>query len=185
VRHSRACAPADERRMNTPGPQGCETTVSGLRCTATPLRISHPTYRTIIHSEGMYFIGRIPIHISPSADFRLWPKAMRRVACDERGHDVRVIAIDQNRFGDGTERWGETMLINLKVNGCTSRVGSADELKQELAPFASQQFREIWVRADSGGPSLCALMNTNAGWLMYLSNDDGAAFSSRRFQRRK
>jgi hypothetical protein len=30
---------------------------------------------TIIRSEGMYFIGWIRIHISPSAEFRLWPKA--------------------------------------------------------------------------------------------------------------
>jgi hypothetical protein len=30
-------------------------------------------YRIIIHSEGMYFISRIRIHISRSANFRLWP----------------------------------------------------------------------------------------------------------------
>jgi len=39
------------------------------------------------------------------------------------------------------------------------------KLGQELAPFASQQFREIWVSVDPGGPRLCALMNTNVGWL--------------------
>jgi hypothetical protein len=33
----------------------------------------HLPYRIIIHSEGMYFIGWIRIHTSPSADFRLWP----------------------------------------------------------------------------------------------------------------
>jgi len=32
-------------------------------------------YRIIIHSEGLYFIGWIRIHISPTADMRLWPKA--------------------------------------------------------------------------------------------------------------
>jgi hypothetical protein len=58
-----------------------------------------------------------------------------------------------------------TMLINLKVNAYTSRVASVADLRQELAPFASQQFREIWVSMDTGGPSLCALMNTNVGWL--------------------
>ena len=72
------------------------------------------------------------------------------------------------------------MLINLKVNAYTSRVASVAELMQELAPFASQQFREIWVRMDAGGPSLCALMNTNVGWLMYLRHDDGdPGYSSR------
>ena len=48
------------------------------------------------------------------------------------------------------------MLINLKVNAYTSRVASVAELRQELAPFASQQFREIWVSMDAGRPSLCA-----------------------------
>ena len=72
------------------------------------------------------------------------------------------------------------MLINLEVNAYTSRVASAAELRQELVPFASQQFREIWVRVDPEGPSLCALMNTNVGWLMYLRHDEGdTGFSSR------
>jgi ribosomal protein L7/L12 len=54
------------------------------------------------------------------------------------------------------------------------------QLRQELAPFASQQFREIWVSVDAGGPSLAALMNTDVGWLMYLRHDDGdPGFSSR------
>jgi hypothetical protein len=48
------------------------------------------------------------------------------------------------------------MLMNLQVNAYTSRVASVAELRQELAPFASQQFREVWVRVDPGGPSLCA-----------------------------
>jgi hypothetical protein len=72
------------------------------------------------------------------------------------------------------------MLINLMVNAYTSRVASVAELRQELAPFASQQFREIWVSVDAGGPSLAALMNTNVGWLTYLRHDDGdPGFSSR------
>jgi hypothetical protein len=72
------------------------------------------------------------------------------------------------------------MLINLEVNGYTSRVVSVDELGRELAPFASRQFREIWVGVDSGGPRLCALMSANVGWLMYLRHEDGdTGFSSR------
>jgi hypothetical protein len=61
----------------------------------------------------------------------------------------------------GRERAEVTMLMNLEVNGHTSRVASVGELRQELAPFASEQFREIWVSIDSGGLSLAALMNTN------------------------
>jgi hypothetical protein len=72
------------------------------------------------------------------------------------------------------------MSVNLQVNSRESRVASAAELRQELARFASQQFREIWLSMDSGGPSLAALMNTNIGWLMYLRHDDGdPGFSSR------
>jgi hypothetical protein len=72
------------------------------------------------------------------------------------------------------------MLINLVVNAHTSRVTSGAELRRELAPFASLQFREIWVSVDAGGPSLCAHMNTNVGWLMYLRHDDGdTGFTSR------
>jgi hypothetical protein len=97
------------------------------------------------------------------------PRLCEESRATSAGMTSRVIAIDQHRFGNGTERWGETMLINLKVNARTSRVGSAAELKQELAPFASR------LRADSGGPSLCALMNTNAGWLMYLSTTTAPA----------
>jgi hypothetical protein len=72
------------------------------------------------------------------------------------------------------------MPVNLKVNSCESRVASAAELRRELAPFASEQFREIWVDVGPGRPCLCALMNTNIGWLMYLRHDDGdTGFSSR------
>lgn len=71
------------------------------------------------------------------------------------------------------------MPFNLKVNAYTVRVASATELRQELAPFASEKFQEIWASTDSGGPSLVALMNTNIGWLMYLRHDDGdPGFSS-------
>jgi ribosomal protein L7/L12 len=73
-----------------------------------------------------------------------------------------------------------TMLMDLKVNGHASRIASVADLRRNLAPFASQQFREIWVSVDPGGPSLCALINTNVGWLMYLSNNEGdTGFSSR------
>ncbi len=41
------------------------------------------------------------------------------------------------------------------------------------------QFREIWIELPDG-QSLCALMNGDIGWLMYLRHKDGdAGFSSR------
>jgi hypothetical protein len=72
------------------------------------------------------------------------------------------------------------MLMKLEVNGHASRIASVTDLRRNLASFASQHFREIWLSMDGGGPSLSALMNTNVGWLMYLRHDDGdTGFSSR------
>ncbi len=72
------------------------------------------------------------------------------------------------------------MPIKLNVNDHASGIVSVAELRQALAPFASQRFREIWVSMEADGPSLCALMNANVGWLMYLRHNDGdPGFSSR------
>lgn len=40
------------------------------------------------------------------------------------------------------------------------------------------KFREIWVEAPEG-QSLCALINGDVGWLMYLRKSGDAGFSSR------
>jgi len=72
------------------------------------------------------------------------------------------------------------MLVNLSVNSHGSLIASAAELRQELTAFAAEQFREIWVSVDQGGPSLAALLNGNIGWLMYLRHNNGdTGFSSR------
>jgi ribosomal protein L7/L12 len=72
------------------------------------------------------------------------------------------------------------MLMELSVNSHTRRIASVADLRRNLAPFASQQFREIWLRIDAGGPILATLMNTNFGCLMYLRHDDGdTGFTSR------
>ena len=65
------------------------------------------------------------------------------------------------------------MTVNLSVNSHRSPIASAAELRQALLPFASEQFREIYVNVDQGGPTLVALLNGNIGWLMYLRHDDG------------
>jgi hypothetical protein len=71
-------------------------------------------------------------------------------------------------------------MLELSINSHTSRIASVAELRQKLAPFASQQFREIWVKMDSGGPILGTLMNKKFGCLLYLRHDDGdAGFTSR------
>ena len=71
-------------------------------------------------------------------------------------------------------------MLELSINSHTSRIASVAELRQKLAPFASQQFREIWVKMDSGGPILGTLMNKKFGCLLYLRHDDGdTGFTSR------
>ena len=43
---------------------------------------------------------------------------------------------------------------------------------------ATSRFREVWVEAPDG-QSLCALINGDVGWLMYLREPGDAGFSSR------
>lgn len=71
--------------------------------------------------------------------------------------------------------------MELKVNGHASRIACVADLKRNLAPVSSQQFREIWLNIDSGGPSLAVLMNTNIGWLTYWKgyDDSDPGFTSR------
>ena len=71
------------------------------------------------------------------------------------------------------------MTIELLVNGHSSRVASVTEFRRALIPFASEQFREISINIDEGGPSLFALLDRSIGWLMYLRHYGDAGFSSR------
>ena len=41
-----------------------------------------------------------------------------------------------------------------------------------------EQFKEIWLKGENG-ESLCALINGDIGWLMYLRFEGDAVFSSR------
>lgn len=40
------------------------------------------------------------------------------------------------------------------------------------------QYKEVWIKTDDG-QSMCALINGNNGWLMYLRFNGDAGFSSR------
>jgi hypothetical protein len=44
-----------------------------------------------------------------------------------------------------------TMLMTLSVNARTSRIASIADLRRNVAPFASQQFRPIWVSMEPDG----------------------------------
>lgn len=71
------------------------------------------------------------------------------------------------------------MSPRLVVNRTETRIASAYQLRQALAMSAREQFREIWLNTDEDGPSLCALINGQRGWLMYLRKAGDAGFSSR------
>jgi len=51
-----------------------------------------------------------------------------------------------------------------------------EELVRELRK--PDQYKEIWLRKQSG-ESICALINGNFGWLMYLSHRNDVGYSSR------
>lgn len=40
-------------------------------------------------------------------------------------------------------------------------------------------YKEIWIYSDEDEQSMTALINGNYGWLMYLSEEESAGFSSR------
>ena len=73
---------------------------------------------------------------------------------------------------------GDRLKLRLSVNCYDTQVATVADLGHELMPFASEQFREIWLEVEQG-PALCALLNGDLGWLMYLREDGDAGFSSR------
>ena len=56
-------------------------------------------------------------------------------------------------------------------------ISTITELQDQLSS-ARQQFLELWV-AKPDGQRLCALINGQMGWLMYLRENGDAGFSSR------
>ena len=64
------------------------------------------------------------------------------------------------------------------VNDRESPVASIADVRRTLIGQTTERFREIWLTI-ADGPSLCALMNGNVGWLMYLRENGDAGFSSR------
>ncbi len=68
--------------------------------------------------------------------------------------------------------------MELCINEVEQTVASASELADRLSATATMVHREIWLTASTGA-SLCALMNGDRGWLMFLREYGDAGFSSR------
>ncbi len=69
--------------------------------------------------------------------------------------------------------------MRLAVNNQRFEVTSREELREALAWFTQEQFREIWLHAPDDFPAISALANGTSGWLMYLREAGDAGFSSR------
>jgi hypothetical protein len=68
--------------------------------------------------------------------------------------------------------------MELCINGVTQQISSASEVVARLSATANAVHREIWLTAPNGA-ALCALMNRDRGWLMFLREYGDAGFSSR------
>ena len=68
--------------------------------------------------------------------------------------------------------------MQLSINDQAFTVNAAEGVRDTLASVGPQPFREIWINAD-GGRALCALLNGERGFLMYLRMEGDAGFTSR------
>src|SRR5258708_22425110 len=71
------------------------------------------------------------------------------------------------------------MPFDLMINGESVEINSLGELRSELADVQKTQFSELWLTPSSEWPTLCALINGDAAWLMYLQFEGDAGFSTR------
>ena len=65
------------------------------------------------------------------------------------------------------------LMFELNVNGYSFDVRNLEDLRAALKGVGDTQFSEVWLLSSDGGPSLCALINREAAWLMYLRHDEG------------
>lgn len=69
--------------------------------------------------------------------------------------------------------------MNLQINGVPSEIKDAHELQKILEQIHRRPFAEAWMQPASAWPTICALVNSDAAWLMYLRFDGDAGFSTR------
>jgi hypothetical protein len=69
--------------------------------------------------------------------------------------------------------------MELKINKVLYEVSELNELQVHLIHVRRRQFAEIWMQDTADSPSICALMNGEAAWLMYLRHEGDAGLSTR------
>jgi hypothetical protein len=68
----------------------------------------------------------------------------------------------------------------LTINGIQSDVSSVEQLRSRLSKARERQpFLDVWLSAPSGWPTLCALINGDATWMIYFRHDRGGGFLTR------
>ena len=71
-------------------------------------------------------------------------------------------------------------MLELTINVSAFEVRNLEDLKMVLSRAAESQFSEVWLCKPQGGPSLCALINGESAWLIYLRHSKGdPGFSTR------
>jgi len=69
--------------------------------------------------------------------------------------------------------------MELKINKVQYEVSELDELQVRLPQIRRTQFSEVWLQHTDGWPALCALINGESAWLMFLRYEGDAGFSTR------
>jgi hypothetical protein len=69
--------------------------------------------------------------------------------------------------------------MELKINKVSYEVSELNELQVHLIHVRRRQFAEIWMQFAPESPTICALINGEAAWLMYLRHEGDAGFSTR------
>jgi hypothetical protein len=66
--------------------------------------------------------------------------------------------------------------MELNINNVLYEVTELTELQVHLRHVGRRQFSELWMHGAVGWPALCALINGDASWLMYLRFEGDAGF---------
>jgi len=69
--------------------------------------------------------------------------------------------------------------MELMINKVRYEVTDLDELRPRLAQIRRTQFSEVWIYHTGGWPAICALVNGEAAWVMFMRYSGDAGFSTR------
>ena len=68
--------------------------------------------------------------------------------------------------------------MELTINSSIYEIDDCDELRARIAEAAKSQFLEIWLQGGERWPAICALVNNETAWLMFMRHEGDAGFST-------